>query len=66
MVRGYRYGAWHDGPDPLAPPYDVRAALDQMGDDVLAGSTPADALRHLMHRGVGRDARPGRDAATGP
>jgi uncharacterized protein with von Willebrand factor type A (vWA) domain len=51
MVRGYRYGAWHDGPDPLAPSYDVRAALDQLGDDVLAGSTPADALRHLMHRG---------------
>ena len=51
MVRGYRYGAWHGGPDPLAPPYDVRAALDQMGDDVLAGSTPADALRALMHRG---------------
>ena len=19
MSRGYRYGAWHDGPDPLAP-----------------------------------------------
>jgi uncharacterized protein with von Willebrand factor type A (vWA) domain len=51
MVRGYRYGAWHDGPDPLAPPYDVRAALDRMGDEVLAGSTPADALRNLMHRG---------------
>ena len=52
MVRGYRYGAWHGGPDPLAPPYDVRAALDQMGDDVLAGATPADALRALMHRGA--------------
>jgi len=51
MVRGYRYGAWHGGPDPLAPPYDVRAALDQLGDDVLAGATPADALRALMHRG---------------
>ena len=51
MARGYRYGAWHGGPDPLAPPYDVRAALDQMGDDVLAGATPADALRALMHRG---------------
>jgi uncharacterized protein with von Willebrand factor type A (vWA) domain len=34
--RGYRYGSWHDGPDPLAPPYDVRRALDRMGDDVLA------------------------------
>src|SRR5205809_218249 len=24
----YRYGAWHDGPDPLAPPPDLRAALE--------------------------------------
>ena len=23
-----RYGEWHGGPDPLAPPYDVRGALD--------------------------------------
>ena len=52
MTRGYRYGAWHDGPDPLAPPYDARAALDRMGDEVLAGSTPADALRQLLRRGV--------------
>ncbi|MDQ1618406.1 MAG: hypothetical protein QOE19_975, partial [Actinomycetota bacterium] len=29
---GYRYGAWHEGPDPLAPPYDVRRALDRLGD----------------------------------
>ena len=52
MVRGYRYGAWRDGPDPLAPPYDVRGALDQLGDDVLAGATPADALRQLLRRGA--------------
>src|SRR5688500_9761546 len=51
MPRGYRYGAWRDGPDPLAPPYDVRPALDQLGDDVLAGSTPEDALRALLRRG---------------
>ena len=50
--RGYRYGSWHDGPDPLAPPYDVRGALDQLGDDVLTGSTPRDALRRLMRRGL--------------
>ncbi len=49
--RGYRYGSWHDGPDPLAPPYDVRRALDRLGDDILAGSTARDALRRLLRRG---------------
>jgi len=48
----YRYGAWHEGPDPLAPPYDVRTALDAMGDDVLAGASPHDALRDLLRRGL--------------
>lgn len=50
--RGYRYGSWHEGPDPLAPPYDVRKALDRLGDDVLAGATPRDALRRLLRRGT--------------
>jgi uncharacterized protein with von Willebrand factor type A (vWA) domain len=54
MPRGYRYGAWHDGPDPLAPPYDVRRALDRLGDDVLSGATPGDALRQLLRRGTDR------------
>jgi uncharacterized protein with von Willebrand factor type A (vWA) domain len=52
MTRPYRYGAWHDGPDPLAPPYDVRRALDALGEDVLAGATPRDALRDLLRRGA--------------
>jgi uncharacterized protein with von Willebrand factor type A (vWA) domain len=26
----YRYGHYEDGPDPLAPPYDVRRALDAL------------------------------------
>jgi uncharacterized protein with von Willebrand factor type A (vWA) domain len=30
--RGYRYGRWRGGPDPLAPPYDVAAAVDEIGD----------------------------------
>jgi len=55
-ARGYRYGSWHDGPDPLAPPYDVRRALDRLGDDVLTGSTPRDALRRLLREGLDRDA----------
>ena len=48
----YRYGEFNDGPDPLAPPYDVRAALDEMGDAILSGSTPVHALRDLLKRGL--------------
>ncbi|MFC4587275.1 vWA domain-containing protein [Sphaerisporangium corydalis] len=51
-MSGYRYGEYHDGPDPLAPPYDVRAALDEMGDAILSGSNPADSLRDLLRRGL--------------
>ncbi|GIE31322.1 hypothetical protein Ait01nite_043670 [Actinoplanes italicus] len=47
----FRYGAWRDGPDPLAPPYDVRAAVDEMGERVLAGDSLRDALRDLIRRG---------------
>ncbi|TDC71611.1 hypothetical protein E1200_01515 [Actinomadura sp. GC306] len=52
----YRYGAYEDGPDPLAPPYDVRDALDAMGDSVLDGTRPDEALRDLLRRGL-RDAQ---------
>jgi uncharacterized protein with von Willebrand factor type A (vWA) domain len=51
-VGTYRYGPYSDGPDPLAPPYDVRGALDALGDSVLEGSTPAEALRDLLRRGA--------------
>ncbi len=57
MPSGYRYGSWHDGPDPLAAPYDVRRALDRLGDDVLSGATPRDALRRLLRRGTGEGPR---------
>jgi|KBSMisStaDraftv2_1062788.scaffolds.fasta_scaffold77010_2 uncharacterized protein with von Willebrand factor type A (vWA) domain len=54
MARsGYRYGAWHGGPDPLEPPFDVRRALDEIGDDVLAGASPGEALRRLLQQGTG-------------
>jgi uncharacterized protein with von Willebrand factor type A (vWA) domain len=49
---GYRYGAWRGGADPLAPPYDVAKALDSLGDDVLAGSSPREALSSLLRRGA--------------
>lgn len=46
-----RYGPWRGGPDPLEPPYDVAAALDEIGDAVLAGTSPRQALRELLRRG---------------
>jgi uncharacterized protein with von Willebrand factor type A (vWA) domain len=50
-MANYRYGEYDGGPDPLAPPYDVRGALDEMGEDILGGGTPTDALRDLLRRG---------------
>lgn len=55
----FRYGSWRGGPDPLAPPYDVRAAIDQIGSEVLAAGNVRDALRELLRRGV--DGRGGLD-----
>ncbi|MEV6597909.1 hypothetical protein AB0M36_13675 [Actinoplanes sp. NPDC051346] len=52
----FRYGVWHDGPDPLAPPYDVRAAVDEVGERVLGGESLRNALRDLIRRGP-RDGR---------
>jgi uncharacterized protein with von Willebrand factor type A (vWA) domain len=52
MAGGYRYGPYHDGPDPLEPPYDVRGAVDALGDSVLDGADPASALRDLLRRGL--------------
>jgi uncharacterized protein with von Willebrand factor type A (vWA) domain len=51
-VSGYRYGPYHDGPDPLEPPYDVRGAVDELGESVLGGSDPASALRKLLRKGM--------------
>jgi uncharacterized protein with von Willebrand factor type A (vWA) domain len=50
--RGYRYGRWHGGPDPLAPPYDLGNAVDEIGDSVLGGSGVREALRELLRRGA--------------
>jgi uncharacterized protein with von Willebrand factor type A (vWA) domain len=47
-----RYGPWGGGPDPLEPPYDVAAALDQIGDAVLAGDSPREALQAMMRKGA--------------
>src|SRR5437763_16021244 len=51
-MRRTRYGEWRGGPDPLAPPYDVRSALDEIGDAVLDGLSPSEAMQQLMRRGM--------------
>jgi uncharacterized protein with von Willebrand factor type A (vWA) domain len=51
-MTGFRYGPYDDGPDPLEPPYDVRGAIDALGESVLEGSDPASALRDLLRRGM--------------
>jgi uncharacterized protein with von Willebrand factor type A (vWA) domain len=55
----FRYGPWTGGPDPLAPPFDVRSALDEVGRDVLAGGSLRESLRDLLRRGL--DGRRGLD-----
>lgn len=49
---GYQYGPYVDGPDPLAPPFDLRAAMDEIGRDVMEGSSPRTALQELLRRGA--------------
>ncbi len=51
MTRS-RYGRYHEGPDPLAPPVDLREALSELGDDVMEGTSPRQALRQLLRRGM--------------
>ncbi len=52
MTSAYRYGAWDGGRDPLEPPFDVASALDEVGERVLAGDSPRQALRDLLRRGT--------------
>lgn len=47
-----RYQRYSGGPDPLAPPVDLREALETIGDDVMAGASPQRALRELLRRGT--------------
>ncbi|MGH3367574.1 MAG: hypothetical protein ACRDOY_10255, partial [Nocardioidaceae bacterium] len=60
----FRYGAWRGGPDPLAAPYDVRAALDELGREMLAGAGLPQSLRDLLRRGLPGGGR-GLDALAG-
>lgn len=51
-----RYQRYSGGPDPLAPPVDLREALGEIGEDVMAGASPQRALREFLRRG-GQDMR---------
>ncbi len=52
-MERFRYGPYQWGPDPLAPPYDVRGAVDDLGRDVMDGARTSEALRDLLRRGTG-------------
>jgi len=51
-AHSHRYSAYTGGPDPLAPPVDLREALEQIGQDVMAGTSPRRALSELLRRGT--------------
>ncbi|MCW2691859.1 MAG: von Willebrand factor type [Mycobacterium sp.] len=52
MAGGYRYGPWDGGADPLAPPFDLGAALDELADGVLEGAGARESLDRLLRRGT--------------
>lgn len=52
LPDSYEYGPYHDGPDPLAPPLDLREALDEIGREVMGGASPRSALEELLRRGM--------------
>src|SRR6476646_10776327 len=47
-----RYSRYTGGPDPLAPPVDLREALEHIGQDVMEGTSPRRALQELLRRGM--------------
>ncbi|WP_137148348.1 VWA domain-containing protein [Mycolicibacterium sp. CR10] len=49
--RFTRYSTYTGGPDPLAPPVDLREALEAIGQDVMEGTSPRRALSELLRRG---------------
>ena len=52
--RSARYSAYTGGPDPLAPPVDLREALEHIGRDVMDGASQRRALSELLRRGTQR------------
>ncbi|EHR61793.1 VWA domain-containing protein [Saccharomonospora cyanea] len=62
LPESYSYGPYHGGPDPLAPPTDLREAVDEIGSDVMSGASPRSALDELLRRGT--RSTPGLDELT--
>ncbi|WP_066522659.1 vWA domain-containing protein [Curtobacterium ammoniigenes] len=56
LARDSRYRAYSGGPDPLAPPVDLSDAIDAIGEQVMAGTSPERAMREYLRRG-GADRR---------
>ncbi|QDQ99099.1 VWA domain-containing protein [Tomitella fengzijianii] len=51
-MRHARYGRYRGGPDPLAPPVDLREALADIGEQVMSGTSPRRAIREMLRRGM--------------
>jgi uncharacterized protein with von Willebrand factor type A (vWA) domain len=51
VTRRSRFTRYAGG-DPLAPPVDLRDALDAIGEDVMAGYSPERAMRELLRQGT--------------
>lgn len=51
-MTGFRYGAFHDGPDPLAAPPDVAAGVDDLAERMMRGQSLAEAIRDLLRDGA--------------
>ncbi|CAJ1580194.1 VWA domain-containing protein [[Mycobacterium] wendilense] len=51
-TRTSRYSRYTGGPDPLAPPVDLREALEAIGQDVMEGASPRRALQEMLRRGT--------------
>ena len=51
-MSGFRYGPFHDGPDPLAAPADAGAGVDDLARRIMEGQSVEDALRDLMREGT--------------
>lgn len=51
-MSGFRYGRFHDGPDPLADRPDAGRGVDELGERIMSGRSVADAVRDLLRRGT--------------